>query len=503
MNHVTLYRKYRPKDFSEVAGEVEIITTIKNSLKNNRMAHAYLFTGPRGVGKTTTARLIAKGLNCLTKGITDEPCNTCENCLSIDKGNFIDLIEIDAASNRGIDEIRALRDKINYQPVKGKKKVYIIDEVHMLTKEAFNALLKTLEEPPSHVLFILATTEPDKILDTIISRCQRYDFLPMSVEEMGKRLDEIVANEGVELSKDSYKLIHEKAGGSMRDAISILEKIISYYLGEDIDAEKVEKALGIIPRKKIEEFFNLILEDNIKKSMEFLDKLWENGVDVEAFFRDFAYYLKDQLLENEKRIELDRAINIIEVIFETINKFKYEEDKRLLGYLILYKVRDSRNDIKSEIQKEVVKEVVYVTKEVEAPVKAVKETPKSIEVQESVQPKDNIVDISAVKNNWSVILKETGKRKITLKAFLDKAVPVKIEGETLVIAFPQNARFHKEMMEKKEYGCVLEEVVRAMVDDRLKVIYEIRGEIKKRGNSREKNPLVEKVVDFFDGEIVE
>ena len=189
--YLTLYRKYRPQEFDAVAGESEIMKTLRNSLKENRMAHAYIFTGPRGVGKTTTARLIAKGLNCLENGITDSPCNECANCKAIENGSFYDLIEIDAASNRGIDEIRELKEKVNYKPAQGRKKVYIIDEVHMLTKEAFNALLKTLEEPPEFVIFILATTEPDKILDTILSRCQRYDFLPLTKEEVKEKLSYI------------------------------------------------------------------------------------------------------------------------------------------------------------------------------------------------------------------------------------------------------------------------------------------------------------------------
>ncbi|MGL4730531.1 MAG: DNA polymerase III subunit gamma/tau, partial [Clostridium sp.] len=215
--HVTLYRKYRPKGFEEIAGEQEIVQTLKNSLKSNRLAHAYLFTGPRGVGKTSIARLMAKGVNCLTNGITDTPCNVCENCKEISMGNFLDLIEIDAASNRGIDEIRQLKEKINYSPTKGRKKVYIIDEVHMLTKEAFNALLKTLEEPPEHVLFILATTEPDKILPTIISRCQRYDFKSVNYRDMREKLLYIVDSEGYKIDEPSLVAIYEASSGSMRD----------------------------------------------------------------------------------------------------------------------------------------------------------------------------------------------------------------------------------------------------------------------------------------------
>ena len=233
--HITLYRKYRPSSFSEVSGENEIVKSLKLSLKNKSMAHAYLFSGPRGVGKTTIARLIAKGVNCLNLKETGEPCNECKNCKAINEGRFSDLIEIDAASNRSIDEIRSLKEKINYQPVEGLKKVYIIDEAHMLTKEAFNALLKTLEEPPAHVMFILATTELEKILPTIISRCQRYDFKPLDLEEMKSGLEHILKEENLSMTDDVYPVIYENSSGSMRDSISILERLIVTANGEEID----------------------------------------------------------------------------------------------------------------------------------------------------------------------------------------------------------------------------------------------------------------------------
>ena len=270
--HITLYRKYRPKDFSEIAGESDIVKTLKNSLDNDRISHAYLFSGPRGVGKTTSARLIAKGVNCLKNGISSSPCNECENCREIDNGSFIDLIEIDAASNRGIDEIRELKDKINYQPSKGRKKIYIIDEVHMLTKEAFNALLKTLEEPPEHVIFILATTEPDKILPTIISRCQRYDFKSLTYTEVKDKLSEICRGENVEIDEGSLGLIYESSGGSMRDAISILERVIITYLGEKIDEDKCSKVIGITSKTLLKEFLGIVKGNRISEGA-----FWRNG----------------------------------------------------------------------------------------------------------------------------------------------------------------------------------------------------------------------------------
>lgn len=483
MEHITLYRKYRPKDFEEVAGEKEIITTIKNSLKENRVAHAYLFTGPRGVGKTTTARLIAKGLNCINNGITDNPCNECENCLSIDKGNFIDLNEIDAASNRGIDEIRALKDKINYQPVKGRKKVYIIDEVHMLTKEAFNALLKTLEEPPSHVVFILATTEPDKILDTIISRCQRYDFTFFSLLEMTGKLREISEAEGIDIDNDSLKLIYEKSGGSMRDGISVLEKVISYYLGEEITYEKTEKALGVIPKNKLLEFESIISNNDVKEGIVFLDKLWEVGMDIEDFLKDFAYFIKNKILDNSE-FSLVRGMNIIEKIFEVINKFKYEEDKRLLGYLILNKI--------VEMPMESTQVIKYVEKVVEK--QEVKETKSSND--------ENLnVSINEIKNKWKDIRDKVSRKKLALKAFLYEARVDRLVGNTLYLVFPRDFSYHKEMMEKREFNDILEGVLKEFYNESIKVSYGLEG-LLEVGKKDKEDFLVEKVKDFFDGEII-
>ena len=446
----TLYRKYRPKDFSEIAGESDIVKTLKNSLDNDRLSHAYLFSGPRGVGKTTSARLIAKGVNCLKNGVSSTPCNECENCREIDNGSFIDLIEIDAASNRGIDEIRELKDKINYQPSKGRKKIYIIDEVHMLTKEAFNALLKTLEEPPEHVIFILATTEPDKILPTIISRCQRYDFQSLTYTEVKDKLSEICKNENVKIDDGSLGLIYESSGGSMRDAISILERVIITYLGEEIDEEKCSKVIGVTSKALLKEFLDIVKGNRVSEGAVFLDKLWLDSLDIEKFFKDFGKYIKNLVLSDD--IEAEEGLSMIGNIFDSLNKFKTEEDKRLLGYVVL-------NSLIKKVQKE---KIVY--KEVQVP----SETVKVIKSEN----KEEIINISIddIKKKWAEIVRGARNEKMTFSAFLMDATPYKMEENNLFIKFNSNL-FAKEQMETEYYNNIFEEVVERIMGAKVKVKY--------------------------------
>lgn len=480
--HITLYRKYRPSSFSEVSGENEIVKSLKLSLKNKSMAHAYLFSGPRGVGKTTIARLIAKGVNCLNLKENGEPCNECKNCKAINEGRFSDLIEIDAASNRSIDEIRSLKEKINYQPVEGLKKVYIIDEAHMLTKEAFNALLKTLEEPPAHVIFILATTELEKILPTIISRCQRYDFKPLDLEEMKSGLEHILKEENLSMTDDVYPVIYENSSGSMRDSISILERLIVTANGKEIDLKIAEDTLGITPSSRIKIFLNKILNENEYDIINELENLANESFDIELFFKDLAKYCKNAILKKE--LDIDKGLKIISTIYDVIGKFKFEDDKKLVGYVIVA-------EILSNTEQTVVKVVTTTQTNV---------NPTNSSIEETKKDKVNIkLTISDVKNNWNSILAEANNKRLSYRAFLMGANPVKIENNTLFINYDRKFKFAKEQMETPEYSQEFTKIVREFFnEDNLEIKYEVVGQKKDEENNN--SEFFKKIENYFKGE---
>ena len=293
MAYVALYRKWRPQGFDALVGQEAVRTALTNALETGRIAHAYLFAGPRGTGKTSTAKILAKAVNC-EHGPTPNPCNECQNCVRINDGTSMDVFEIDAASNRGIDEIRDLREKVAFAPVSGRYKVYIIDEVHMLTTEAFNALLKTLEEPPPHVIFILATTEPHKIPATIHSRCQRFDFRRVTDADIVKRLREVADGSGIAADDDALQLIAVQADGGMRDALSLLDQC--GVMAERVTAETVRSVLGIVGREALRELVKAIGEGQVPKALELLETLFAGGKDVKQIITELAEYLRAVLL---------------------------------------------------------------------------------------------------------------------------------------------------------------------------------------------------------------
>jgi DNA polymerase-3 subunit gamma/tau len=302
MSFLSLYRKYRPENFNDLIGQDQVKQTLKNALKNDRVAHAYLFAGPRGTGKTSTAKVFAKSLNCANPSPNFEPCGECNSCQRIEKGNSLDVIEIDAASNRGIDEIRELREKVKFYPGEGKYKVYIIDEVHMLTKGAFNALLKTLEEPPESVVFILATTEPHEVITTIMSRCQRFDFTLLTLNNLKQRLEYIADSEGYEIEKEALDILARSARGGMRDAISLLDQAISFSDGQ-LSAEKITRMLGRINKTDLKQFLVHLSKKQSQQALELLNKQLESGLGIERFSDELIEYCRELLLIKECGID--------------------------------------------------------------------------------------------------------------------------------------------------------------------------------------------------------
>ena len=288
------YRKWRPQTLAGVVGQEPVTRTLLNGLANGRISHAYLFCGPRGTGKTSTARILAKAVNCLNGG-KGEPCNTCSSCQAITEGRALDVIEIDAASNTSVDDVRILREKVNYAPNQARFKVYIIDEVHMLSNSAANALLKTLEEPPPHVIFILATTEVHKILATIMSRCQRFDFRRHSQENMTGELTRVCQGEGIKMEKEAMRLVARSATGSMRDALNLLEQLTTYY-GNEIGLRQVQATLGITGDQRVKDLAKHIAENNIAAGIATINSVNNDGLDLRQFNREFVEYLRALLL---------------------------------------------------------------------------------------------------------------------------------------------------------------------------------------------------------------
>lgn len=347
MAYQALYRKYRPSNFDEVVGQTHIIQTLKNAIIQNRIAHAYLFCGPRGTGKTSIAKIFAKTLNCTNS--QDAPCGICENCKMAANGSHPDIIEIDAASNNGVDEVRNLIDKVKYAPMQGKYKIYIIDEVHMMTSGAFNALLKTIEEPPAHVIFIFATTEPNKVLPTIISRCQRFDFNKVSVNDIKYRLSVVCKNEGIEIDQDGLTLIAQLADGGMRDALSILDQCVAYCTSH-IDVNDIRKIYGVITSEDIGQLFSSVYKKDVDSFIKDIQKYSDMGMDIKRLTADFIHMLKDSLIldysENSTLVSdmnkdmirkyfkfapIHFRIQCMEELMDTYNKYTYASNA--LDYL--------------------------------------------------------------------------------------------------------------------------------------------------------------------------
>ena len=451
MSYTALYRKFRPDSFEDVKGQEHIVTTLKNQIGADRIGHAYLFCGTRGTGKTTVAKILAKTVNC-ERPVNGNPCNECETCRAIVSGSSLNVIEIDAASNNGVDNIREIRDEVAYSPTSGKYKVYIIDEVHMLSIGAFNALLKTLEEPPPYVIFILATTEAHKIPITILSRCQRYDFKRISLTTITDRLQELMEEEKVEVEEKALRFIAKKADGSMRDALSLLDQCIAYYLGEKLTYNHVLEVLGAVDTEEFSKLLREVLECDVVRVIAHLEALIMQGRELGQFVTDFTWYMRNLLLlkssddmedvldvstenlqmlkEEAAMIRDDTLMRYIRVFSELSNQMKYAASKRVILEVALIKLckPQMENDEVSMLER-----IRLLEKKLEAGIRvqaaapqmhyempgAAAEAPTNLPDMESLETAAP-EDLQEVMKLWNSIVAETDGR---FKVVLASAVP--------------------------------------------------------------------------------
>lgn len=348
MSYVALYRKFRPDSFESVKGQEHIVTTLRNQIESDRIGHAYLFCGTRGTGKTTVAKIFARAVNC-EHPVNGSPCGECATCRAIAAGVSMNVIEIDAASNNGVDNIREIVDEVAYSPTEGRYKVYIIDEVHMLSIGAFNALLKTLEEPPAYVIFILATTEAHKIPITILSRCQRYDFRRISIDTIAGRLSEIMVKEHVAVEEKALRYVAKAADGSMRDALSLLDQCIAFHFGDELTYDKVLDVLGAVDTGVFSRLLRSVLDRNVAECIALLDEIVIQGRELTQFVTDFTWYLRNLLLVKTS----DHVEDVIDMSSENLQLLQQEAERveadGIIRYIRIFSELSGQLDRKSVV----------------------------------------------------------------------------------------------------------------------------------------------------------
>jgi DNA polymerase III subunit gamma/tau len=554
MSYLVLARKYRPMFFDDVVGQQHVTLTLKNAILQKRIANAYLFSGPRGVGKTTIARILAKALNC-EQGPTVTPCNQCSSCVEINESRSLDVFEIDGASNRGIDEVRNLREGLRYAPSPGKYRIYIIDEVHMLTNEAFNALLKTLEEPPPNVLFVFATTESHKVPATILSRCQRFDFKRMPVKNIMAQLSDMCQKEGIQIDEESLRLIAVKADGSMRDSQSVLDQIIAY-AGESINAKAVANLLGIIDQNLFFEVTDLIQAGDVLGGIQLANRIFAEGYD----FTDFILGLQDHLrnflvvvstgsgqeidasedyiqryLAQKTCFTVEDLLRLIKVCADTENLVRRSANARLhLEVSLVKMIKLNRSVQLSQIieqlgqvkknsntaepvaptrQAPVVPPLNKSTAAPPSPPKPVVAAPPAAETTTPETPPP--FSIQELEQRWPQITEAIKKKKIALGSILSEGWPTGLDGNRLEISFPPQNGFHISTIDNNR------EQVQTLLHEALGVrlrVHCLRDETGRVTSARspllpadrksefdklaESNEMVKKIIDTFDADFI-
>jgi DNA polymerase-3 subunit gamma/tau len=463
MSYTALYRKFRPGDFNDVKGQDHIVTTLKNQIKADRIGHAYLFCGTRGTGKTTIAKILGKAVNC-EHPVEGNPCNECPTCKSINNQTSMNVIEIDAASNNGVDNIREIVEEVRYSPTEGRFKVYIIDEVHMLSAGAFNALLKTLEEPPSYVIFILATTESHKIPITILSRCQRYDFKRITIDTIAARLTDLIQREGVEAEEKAVRYVARMGDGSLRDALSLLDQCIAFYFGEKLTFDKVLEVLGAVDVEVFARLLDFIQRGNVSGSMALLEELIIKGKELTQFTIDFTWYLRNLLLvktsedtfevievstdnlvilkQQAEGMDVETLIRYIRIFSDLSNQIKYASQKRVMVEVALIKLCRPQMETGYE---DIINRLKLIENKLEngiiaAPGGTAMDKPVTAAVKEEpsapvVLPKAVSADLQELAKNWNNIIAVTSR---LTKASLMNAKPSIGNNDSLLLVFTES-----------------------------------------------------------------